>query len=163
MSGAHRVRGRRAQVPAVPAPQPQPVPAGPEGLLGYVPFEAVPFRPLPHRRPGAVAEAVAAGRRGRQDMTAQTDIPTTLLAALKAWTPAPPTWTPQPVPGRPQPHHGVSAIWVRCITYPDPDGSAEDYAETMRHISFATGTASRYDTPDAWPRRAIEAGTETPA
>jgi len=85
-AGPRKDRGRffrtrdTAPVAAAPA-ETAPAPA----TAGHIPFEAAPGPVLPRRV--IDRQAVAAGLRARAALTAQRDIPTTLLPALQAWTP----------------------------------------------------------------------------
>ena len=144
----HRYLAWSQAAPQQPAPGTEAAQEAPG--LGY---------PLP-RRQQADARAVAAGLRARSDLTGQADIPTRILPALRDWTPMPPAPPRLPAP--------QAAAMLPAVRYPDcggtaPAGSPEDYAAALRHVGRITGTATRWEDPGAWPRYAIETGSEAAA
>lgn len=122
------------------------------------PLSVPPLQVVPVTREAVVTDLAA-----RRALTAQADMPTTVIPALAVPCPPPPPrdqWLPA----------SQAAAMMPAVKYPDcgEEGRAPvlpttGYAAAMRHVSRITGTSSPFEDPAAWPGRALEAGTSTPA
>jgi|SRR5581483_10571787 len=109
------------------------------------PDATVAFTPVWDDEPAVKPPAWAPGR-GCVTLTRPADL--SRLHRITAPEPAP------PVP--PRPDAGLSAAWVGRIRYPEP-GTGASYAETLRLIGKATGTATTEELDSAWPPPALVA------